>query len=307
MDLSAVEAFVRVAESKSFAEAGRLMGLTGSGVSRAINRLEAQTGVLLLNRTTRSVGLTAEGAIFYERCRNLLAEFREVEAELLEAASVPSGRLRITAPVGYARSVLVPMLPKFQRLYTSLVVETSLSDAVVDLIDDGFDLAIRIGELVPPKLTSRRIGLARWVACASPEYLEEHGRPMSPDDLTLHDCVAYQSAETRRHHDWHFWFGTRSWTIRIADIARHVVDHCDVTLDSALAGAGIVYLHDYVVEPHLRKGTLVRVLEDFATPERSIQLLFPAVRALSPKVRAFIDYALDELGMTEEPDRRDVA
>jgi LysR family transcriptional regulator, regulator for bpeEF and oprC len=307
MDLSAVEAFVRVAESKSFTEAGRIMGLTGSGVSRAINRLEAQTGVLLLNRTTRSVGLTAEGAIFYERCRNLLAEFREVEAELLEAASVPSGRLRITAPIGYARSVLVPMLPKFQRLYTNLVVETSLSDVVVDLIDDGFDLAIRIGELVPPKLTSRRIGVAKWVACASREYLEEHGRPTSPDDLALHDCVAYQSAETRRHHDWQFWFGSRSWTIRIGDIARHVVDHCDVILDSALAGAGIVYLHDYVVEPHLRKGTLVRVLEDFATPERSIQLLFPAARALSPKVRAFVDYALNELGMTEEPDRRDVA
>jgi DNA-binding transcriptional LysR family regulator len=307
MDLSAVEAFVRVAESKSFAEAGRVMGLTGSGISRAISRLEAQTGVILLNRTTRNVGLTAAGAIFYKRCRDILAEFRLVEAELLETASVPSGRLRITAPIGYARCVLVPMLPKFQRLHSNIVVETSLSDVVVDLIDDGFDLAIRIGELVPSKLTSCRIGVAKWVACASPAYLEEHGFPASPDDLALHDCVAYQAAESRRHHDWQFWYGSRSWTVRIGDIARHVIDHCDVILDAALAGAGIVYLHDYVVEPYLRTGALVRVLEDFSTPERSIYLLYPAIRALAPKVRAFIEYSLNELGIADDSDQRDVA
>jgi len=298
---------VRVAESKSFTEASRVMGLTGSGVSRAISRLEAQTGVLLLNRTTRSVGLTTEGAIFYERCRGLLTEFRRVEAELLEAASVPSGRVRITAPVGYARSVLVPVLPKFQRLYTKIIVETSLSDAVAELMDDGFDLAIRISEFIPPKLTSRRIGVAKWVACASPEYLDEHGYPASPDDLALHECVAYQASESRRDHDWQFWYGTRSWTIKIGDIARHVIDHCDVILDSALAGAGIVYLHDYVLEPHPRNGALVRVLEDFSTPERSIHLLYPAARALSPKVRAFVEYLTNELGISDDAKLRDVA
>jgi LysR family transcriptional regulator for bpeEF and oprC len=153
MDLSSVEAFVRVAELKSFAEAGRMMGLTGSGVSR----LEAQTGVLLLNRTTRNVGLTSEGAVFYERCRGLLAELRRAEAELLETSGVPSGRLRIAAPIGYGRSVLVPTLPKFQRNYSNVTVETSLSDSIVDLIDDGFDLAIRIGELIPWKLSSCRL------------------------------------------------------------------------------------------------------------------------------------------------------
>jgi LysR family transcriptional regulator for bpeEF and oprC len=300
VDLSAVEAFVRVAESKSFTEAARVMGLTGSGISRAISRLENQTGVLLLNRTTRNVGLTAEGAIFYERCRDILAELRQAETELLDAASFPSGRLRITVPIGYGRSVLVPKLPKFRRLYSGIVVEASLSDAVVDLIDDGFDLAIRVGELVPPKLASRRIGVARWVACASREYLEEHGHPATPDDLALHDCVAYQSAESRRHHDWQFWHGSRSWTIRMGNTAQQVIDHCDAIVDAALAGAGIVFLHDYVVEPHLRQGTLVRVLEDFSTPDRSIHLLYPAARALAPKVRAFVDYLLSELGISDD-------
>jgi LysR family transcriptional regulator, regulator for bpeEF and oprC len=307
VDLSAVEAFVRVAESRSFTEAARVMGLTGSGVSRAISRLETQTGVILLNRTTRNVGLTAEGAIFYERCRDILAELKLAEMELLDAARVPSGRLRITAPVGYARSVLVPMLPKFHQLHANIVVETSLSDAVVDLIDDGFDLAIRIGELVPPKLTSRRIGVARWIACASREYLDEHGYPASPDDLSLHDCVAYQSAESRRHHDWQFWYGSRSWTIRIGTMAQQVIDHCDAIVDAALAGAGIVYLHDYVVEPHLRRGTLVRVLEEFSTPERSIHLLCPATRVLVPKVRAFIEYSLNEFGIADDSNQREVA
>lgn len=300
MDLSAVEAFVRVAESKSFTEAARGMGLTGSGVSRAIRRLEGQTGVSLLIRTTRSVGLTAEGAIFYGRCRDLLAEFRRIEAELLNAASVPSGRLRITAPVGYARSVLARMLPKFQRLHSNIVVEASLSDAVIDLIESGVDIAIRIGELIPPKLTSRRIGVAKWVACASPEYLVEHGRPGSPDDLVLHDCVAYLSSESGRCHDWQFWHGTRSWTMRMGDIAGQVIDHCDVIVDSALAGAGIVYIHDYVVEPYIRTGDLVKVLDEFSTPERSIHLLYPATQALSPKVRAFVEFALQELGVAED-------
>jgi DNA-binding transcriptional LysR family regulator len=306
MDLSSVEAFVRVAESKSFSEAGRIMGLTGSGVSRAISRLEAQTGVILLNRTTRNVGLTAEGALFYERFRDILAELRRAQAELLEAASVPSGRLRITAPIGYGRSVLVPMLRQFQQRVPNIVVETSLSDAVVDLIDAGFDLAIRIGELIPSKLTSCRLGVARWVACASPDYVKARGAPQSPDDLAFHDCVAYLAAESRRHHDWQFWHGSRSWTIRIGNIARHVIDHCDIIVDAALAGGGIVYLHDYVVEPHLRSGALVRVLEDFTTPERSIYLLYPAARALAPNVRAFIDYSLDELGIADDSGQRDV-
>ncbi|MGF6781394.1 LysR substrate-binding domain-containing protein [Paraburkholderia sp. GAS334] len=299
MDLSAVEAFVRVAESRSFTEAARVMGLTGSGISRAISRLEAQTGVILLNRTTRNVGLTAEGAMFYERCRDILAELKLAETELLDAASAPSGRLRITAPIGYARSVLVPMLPKFRQLHSNVVVEMSLSDAIVDLIDDGFDLAIRIGELIPPKLTSRRIGVARWVACASREYLEEHGYPATPDDLALHDCVAFQSADSRRHRDWQFWHGSRSWTVRIGDMAQQTIDHCDVIVDAALAGAGIVYMHDYVVEPHLRQGTLVRVLEDYSTPERSIHLLYPAMRALTPKVQAFIEYSMHEFGIVD--------
>ncbi|MGY2491786.1 LysR substrate-binding domain-containing protein [Cupriavidus sp. CP313] len=295
MDLSLVEAFVRVAEAKSFTGAARTTGLTSSGVSRAVSRLEAQTGVVLLNRSTRNVGLTTEGAAFFERCRGILADLKMAEAELLESANGPNGKLRITAPVGYGRSVLIPMMPLFQRRHPKIVVETSLSDEIVDLVDDGFDLAIRVGESIPPKLTSCRLGIARWIACASPGYLRERGLPQQPDDLIDHDCVAYFSPSSGRFHDWQFSHGDRISALKIGDIARHVVDHCDVLVDAALSGAGVVYLHNYVVERHLNSGALVRVLADFKTPVRSIHALYPAARGLSPKIGAFIDHALSSI------------
>ncbi|MGY2491311.1 LysR family transcriptional regulator [Cupriavidus sp. CP313] len=293
MDLSSVEAFVRVAEAKSFTEAARAMGLTSSGVSRAVSRLEGQTGVLLLNRTTRNVGLTAEGAAFFERCRGILAGLKRAEVELLESANGPTGKLRISAPVSYGRSILVPMMPRFQRLHPKIIVETRLSDGIVDLADDGFDLAIRVGELIPPKLASCRLGVTKWIACASPDYLRERGFPQVPDDLFDHDCVAYFSPSTRRFHDWQFSHGGRVWALKIGDTARHVIDYCDALVDAALAGAGVVYLHEYVVERYVNSGALLKILAEFKTPERSIQALYPAARGLSPKIGAFIDYALN--------------
>lgn len=145
------------------------------------------------------------------------------------------------------------MLPKLQRFYIDTVVETNLTDNVVDLIAHCSDLATRIGELPPRKLVSRRVGAAKWVLCASLEYLAEHGRPESPDDSALHNCVAFRSAESRQ-----------------------VLDHCDVILDAALSVGGIASLHGYIVEPHLRRGTIVRVLEGYSTPEQSILLLYSA-------------------------------
>ncbi|GAB7541418.1 hypothetical protein CS8_010810 [Cupriavidus sp. 8B] len=205
MDLLSVEAFVRVAEAKSIAEPARMMGLSNSGVSRAVSRLEAQTGVVSLNRTTRNVGITAEGEAFFERCRRILADLKDAKTELIESTSGPTGRLRITAPIGYGRSVLIPMLIPmlipFRRRYLKLVVETNLSDAPVDVLDEGFDLAIRVGALIPSNLASCSLGATQLIACASPDYLGERGFPEVPDDLHAHDCVAYFSPSTRRFHD----------------------------------------------------------------------------------------------------------
>ncbi|GAB7545311.1 LysR family transcriptional regulator [Cupriavidus sp. 8B] len=295
MDLSSVEAFVRVAEAKSVTEAARMMGLSISGVSRAVSRLEAQTGVVLLNRTTRSVGITAEGEAFFERCRRVLADLKDAKTELIESTGGPTGKLRITAPVGYGKSVLIPMLTPFRRHYPKLVVETSLSDAAVDVLDEGFDLAIRVGELIPSKLGSCSLGATQWIACASPDYLSERGFPEVPDDLQAHDCVAYFSPSTRRFHDWHFSLGETPRVVKIGDMARNVVDHCDALVDAALSGAGIVYLHDYTVQRHIDNGSLLRVLSDFKTPRRSIQALYPMARAVTPKIRAFIAHAVDSV------------
>lgn len=288
MDLSSVEAFVGVAELKSFTEAARVMGITSSGVSRAVSRLEANTGVLLLNRTTRSVGLTAAGAVFFERCRNVIAELREAEAALLESTNEPSGKLRITAPVSYGRSVLIPMVHQFHRRYPQVIVEMSFSDAMTDLVDDGFDLAMRVGGRIPLKLESRRIATTSWIACASPEYLSERGAPGTPDDLVNHDCVTYSSPVVRRSHDWRFSRDGRSWTVKTDNFARCMVDHCDALVDVALMSGGIVYLHDYAVRRYLDSGKLVRVLERFTTPSRSVHAIYHASRNISPKISAFV-------------------
>lgn len=298
MDLSAVEAFVRVAEAKSVTEAARMMGLSSSGVSRAVSRLEAQTGVMLLSRTTRNIALTAEGKSFFERCRKILADLKDARTELMESASGPVGKLRITAPIGYGRSVLIPMMTPFRRRHPRLVVETCLSDAAVDVLDEGFDLAIRVGELIPSKLASCSLGATRWIACASPEYLRERGFPQVPDDLLNHDCVAYFSPSSGRFHDWHFSHGDTPWTIKIGDIARHVVDHCDALVDAATSGAGIVYLHDYTVQRHIDSGSLLQILTEFKTPRRSIHALYPIARGVTPKISAFIAHALESVNST---------
>ncbi|CAB3750214.1 LysR family transcriptional regulator [Paraburkholderia solisilvae] len=292
MDLSAVEAFVRATESRSFTVAARQMGLTASGVSKAVTRLETQTGVVLLQRSTRSLGLTAEGAAFFERCRAILAELREAEATLLQSVQMPSGRLRVTAPIAFGRSILLPALIEFRRRYPAVVVEASFSDAIQDIIEEGFDIAIRIGDVSSSRLVAREIGAAHWIACASPAYLKAHGRPRSPDDLSAHDCVAQISANTRRYRDWYFTSSSREWAIHTGAFAQQVFDHADALIDAALAGAGIVYVHDYAAHDFLRAGRLEQVLQEYATPRRGIQILYPATTQLSPKIRAFADFAV---------------
>jgi DNA-binding transcriptional LysR family regulator len=295
MDLSAVEAFVRAAEARSFTGAARQMGLTASGVSKAVSRLESQTGVVLLHRSTRSVGLTAEGAVFFDRCRDILTGLKDAEAALQQSAQVPSGRLRIAAPIAFGRSILVPVLVEFRRRFPDITVEASFSDALQDIIEEGFDIAVRIGDLPSSRLIAREVGVAHWVACASPNYLSERGTPRTPDDLAAHDCIAYMSAETRRCRDWHFMSGSRDWTVRVGDSARQVVDHCDALIDAALADSGIVYVHSYTAAEHLRAGRLERVLDGYSTPRRSIHVIYPTLRQLSPKVRSFVDFAVEAM------------
>src|ERR1700754_3937445 len=166
MDLSAVEAFVRAAEARSFTGAAKQMGLTASGVSKAVTRLESQTGVVLLHRSTRSVGLTAEGSVFFDRCREILTGLKDAEAALQQSALVPSGRLRVAAPIAFGRSILVPALVEVRRRYPDITVEASFSDAMQDIIEEGYDIAIRIGDLPSSRLVAREVGAAYWIACA---------------------------------------------------------------------------------------------------------------------------------------------
>ncbi len=170
-----------------------------------------------------------------------------------------------------------------------------LSDALAGLEDMGLDFAVRIGELVPHRLGKFRLGTTRWVACASPEYLRQRGAPRFPDDLVEHDCVAYVSPASGRPHDWQFSPGKDSWSFKVGKTARQVLDHCDALGDAAVAGAGVIYLHDYAVKVHLDDGTLVRVLEDFHTPGRSIHAVYPAQRPLSKMSETLVQHVISRL------------
>ena len=295
MDLSAVEAFVRAAEARSFTAAARKIGMTASGVSKAVTRLEAQVGAMLLHRTTRAVSLTADGTLFFERCKQILSDLKEAEGLLAKTALAPAGRLRVTMPVALGRAVVMPALAEMSAQYPDLMVEASLTDATLDLVHEGYDAALRIGELPPCGLVARAIGETRWIACAAPEYLERKGVPATPDDLQTHDCVAYVAGKTGRGLDWQFARGGQSWTFRCEDVCHISVDHCDALLDVALAGGGIICVHDYVALRYLADGKLVQVLEEFETPTRRIHVVYPPLRQLSPKVRAFVEMAIKAL------------
>ena len=295
MDLSAVEAFVLAAETRSFTKAAQKLGLTASGISKAVTRLETQVGVMLLHRTTRTVGMTGDGAIFFERCKQILSDLKEAEGLLAKTALMPSGRLRVTMPISFGRAIIIPALAGLSQSHPELTIECSLSDATIDLVKEGIDAALRIGDLPSSGLVARNIGTTRWVACASPEYLKRRGVPKTPDDLSIHDCVAYMMEKTGRSLDWQFKLQEDAWTIRVSDICRLSVDHCDALIDLALAGGGIVYVHDYVVARHLAEGRLVRLLVDYETATRGIHVVYPPLRQLSPKVRTFVEMAIRAL------------
>jgi LysR family transcriptional regulator for bpeEF and oprC len=204
LDLRALSAFVRVAERRSFAAAARELGVTPSGVSNTIGRLEARLGVQLLARTTRRVALTEDGTAFFERCRTALADLDEAELVLSRARLTPAGRLRVDVPVSFGRLQVVPLLGEFQASYPDLHLALSFNDRFIDLIEDGVDIAVRLGALQDSSLIARRLGGTRFRVFGAPAYFAKYGRPRLPDDLASHNCLGFASRDTRQVRQWRF-------------------------------------------------------------------------------------------------------
>lgn len=295
MDRFAVlTAFVHVAETKSFSAAARALRLSKSVISRQIAGLEAELGVLLFQRTTRSLALTEAGGRYLEQVSRILAELKEADASASQLQAAPRGRLRLSAPMSFGILHLAQAIPDFLKRYPDVEVDLSMSDRVVDLVEEGYDMAVRIGRLGDSSLIARRLAPIRMVVCASPEYFAHRGIPATPQDLSRHECLAYSLAASPG--TWRFQApGGATVSVEIKS-TRMAANNGDVLRMAALKGLGICYLPTFIVGADLQAGTLVSALTDVISADLAAYAVYPTSRHLSPKVRAFVDFLIDWFG-----------
>jgi len=287
-DLRTLGVFVKVAERRSFARAAAELGITPSGVSNAIKRLEDQAGTRLLARTTRRVSLTEDGAAFFERCRQALAEIEEAELVLREARLKPSGNLRVDMSVAFGRLKIVPLLGAFQAEYPDIRLSLTFTDRYIDLIEEGVDVGVRLGTLQDSSLIARRLTSAQFKLVATSGYFAKYGRPKTIEDVLKHNCLIFTSRDTRLARDWRFTVGGSETTLT----PRGNMSFSDggALCEAACAGYGLAQIHDYYPEAELARGKLVSVLDKFNPSPNPIWLVYPPTRHLTPKVRAFVDF-----------------
>lgn len=286
--LNCLLVFVCAASNRSFSVAARQLGMSPSTVSKAVQRLEEDLGIRLLNRTTRSITLTADGAAFYDRCRQILSDLEEAELDLGRARVQPTGTLRIDLTTELGRLHIVPALPRFIAQYPDLKLDVSLNNRMVDLIEEGIDAAVRIGTGPDSQLIMHGLATARFLVCAAPSYLARYGEPKTLEDLKHHNCVTFVSSWTGRVFDWLFWHDGQE--IRLAVDGNLRLNHGESLLDVAIAGAGLVQVYNYIAGAAITSGELKPVLEPYAAPGTSIAVIYPQKRHLSAKVRAFVGF-----------------
>lgn len=288
--LSTLNAFVQAAEAGSFVAAGRKTGLTASAVGKGVARLERRLGVRLFQRDTRNMALTEEGRVFLERCRRILDDIEVAEVEITKAAAVPSGRLRVSLPLG--GMFLMPVLADFMAIYPAVLLDLDLSDRIVDVIEDGFDVVIRTGAANDSGLMRRSLGRFTGRLVASPVYLEGRGKPATPAELASHACLRQRSPATGKLHD---------WAVRGApDLLPETMSASTITplLDLAICNAGIAFLPPFAVAAHLEGGRLETVLDAYVYETGELAALCPTSRQLSPRIRAFVDHLAARVDLT---------
>lgn len=281
-----MQTFNTVVETGSFVAAAELLQLSKAAVSRHVVELEKRLGIRLLHRTTRRLSLTPEGQVFYARGKEVLAELDAVETEVTARRESVSGLLRINAPVTFGITHLAPLWGLFREQHPQVAMDVTLSDRVVDLVEEGYDLAIRIAALETSSLVSRRLTTTRMTLCASPEYLRRHGTPCHPSELSSHQVIAYSYLATR--DDWHFdgpegrvVVTTRPWMR---------TNNGETCRAAALAHQGVILQPGFVVDAELAAGRLVELLPEYRSTEIGIYAVYPTRKHLSAKVRVLIDF-----------------
>jgi len=284
-----MHAFVTVAELRGFAPAARKLKLSPSGTTRLIAALEDRLGARLLQRTTRSVALTDAGARYLERAKRILADVEEAEQAAESERTRPGGRLVISAPVGFGRLHVSPVMTAYLKRYGEVSGELRLEDRMVNLVDDGIDLAVRIGELADSSLVARQVGTMRRIVVASPAYLRAHGEPKRPDAITSHQTI--QFGATAASADWRFLEDGRE--VRISISPKLLTNSADAAIKYAEAGGGLTRVLAYQAREVIERGGLKIVLQKFEVPALPIHIVYPTSRLLSAKVRSFIDLVVE--------------
>jgi len=302
-NLTDAAVFVQVVDSGSFTTAAERLKLSKSVVSKYVTRLENRLGARLLNRSTRRISLTEIGHAFYTRSQRGLQELEEANAEVLHLQSAPRGSLRINTPMSFGILHIAPALPDFLSRYPELSVDMNLDDRKVDLIEEGFDLAIRISDLPDSSLVARRLGPCRHVVCASPEYLQRHGIPQTPEDLREHNTITFSYQESPS--EWRF-LSPEGRYVSVPVSGSIQMNNSLALRETLLQGGGITLTPTFIVGADIKAGRLQPVLSNYETLELSIYIIYPQRQHLSPKVRAFVDFMVERVSDMPYWDRVEV-
>lgn len=292
-----MRAFAAVVEAGSFVRAADTLDLSKTAVSRLVADLEERLGVRLLHRTTRRLSMTQEGEVFYERCRDLLGGVQEAEAEITAHAGEAIGHLRVNVPVTFGVMHLAPLWPVFMQRHPKVLLDVTLSDRTVDLVEEGYDLAVRIARLPSSSLVSRQLTSTRLVLCASPEYLARQGSPQHPSEIARHAVMAYTLSASS--DVWQFEGPEGPVSVKV--LPRMLTNSGDTCCAAALAHQGLVLQPTFMVGAHLRDSTLVEVLPHYRSLELGVYAVYPSRKHVTPKVRVLIDFLAQSLRQAPWP------
>jgi len=284
---TAMRVFNSVAVHRGFAAAARELGMSTSSVSRHVMELEDELGVRLLNRTTRRLSLTEQGRQYHERSAEILESLDELHSITRDSQARPTGRLRVTASMMLGEAWVVPLLPKFYEQYPDVLVELDISDRMVDLIEEGYDVGVRSGTLEPSSMIARKLMDLHYIACAAPGYCEKFGTPTTLQDLQHHRCIQY-AHPSREWETWWFDLEGREHQVEIGGVM--AVNNAWAVRDLMIAGVGVGYIPDFVVKADIDAGRLVRVLKDFDASTDPVHVVYPHKKYLTAKTRTFVNY-----------------
>ena len=291
-EIAAIPVFVAVVENGGFSAAARSLGVSKSAVSKRINQLENHLGVLLLHRTTRKLSLTEAGERYYEHAAQALSAAKKAEDAVTELQGEPQGKLKISSPMSFGRLHVAPFIPKFMQRYPKLQIDLVMDDRNIDLVADGIDVAIRSGDMPDSTLIARKLAPLRQVLCASPAYIERHGMPIIPAELSERNCILFSYSGDA--NEWTLSRDDKSEAVMVSGSYR--VNNSEAILEALLEGVGIGRLPTFVAGPELKAGNLVRILESYHIPDHIFYAVFPERQYLPAKVRAFLDFAVEYFG-----------